>query len=67
MPAKLIFGLLLLAFIIAVTMIVVFLYFRQKEKHKHEREMERMERDEKLFESVETDPIDRELEKEEER
>ena len=65
MAAKLVFALLAIAFIISVAMVVAFLYFRDKAKMSHEKEMERLERDEKLFEhEFGGDSIDRELERE---
>lgn len=65
MVAKLALGLLAIAFVISVAVIVAYLYFRDTAKMRHEKEMERLERDEKLFESeFSGDSIDRELERE---
>lgn len=66
MVAKLAFALLAVAFIISVAIIASYLYFRDTAKMKHEKEMERIERDEKLFDSEfgSQDSIDRELERE---
>lgn len=65
MVVKVALAMLAVAFIISVAMVVAFLYFRDTAKMQHEKEMERIERDEKLFEhEFSGDSIDTELERE---
>jgi len=68
MVAKLALALLAIAFVLSVAVIAAYLYFRDTAKMRHEKEMERIERDEKLFDSeFGGDSIDRELEREKKR
>lgn len=64
MVAKLVLGLVVLAIVFSVAVIAAYRYFDRQAERNHEKEMERMERDEKLFEGLNDDPIDRELERE---
>lgn len=67
MAAKLVLGLLVLAFIIAVVMAVTFLYFKRRAELRHEKEMfrekQRAELDEQALEIAEQESsLDAELE-----
>lgn len=50
MVAKLVFGLLVLAFVLSVAVTAAYLYFREQAALEHEKEMKQMEQTEKLFE-----------------
>lgn len=68
MAIKLALALTVVAFIIAVAIVATFWYLKESKEMQHEKEMERIERDEKLFDSEfgQQDSIDRELEREKE-
>lgn len=65
MAVKLILALIVVLVIISIAVAASFWYFKETAEMKHERELKQMEQTEALFEDE--DPIDRELEREENR
>lgn len=63
MVAKLALGLVVLTIIVAVAVVAAFWYFNQHDARRHEKDLKQMEHTEKVLESTETDPIERELER----
>lgn len=64
MAAKLVFGLLAVAFVISVAVVVAYRYFDNQAERRHEKQMMREEHRHEEMSEISTDPIDRELERE---
>jgi len=67
MVAKLVFGLLAVAFVLSVAVIAAYRYFDNQADRRHEKEMVREEHRHEEMSDITTDPIDRELEREREK
>lgn len=67
MAAKLVFGLLAVAFVLSVAVIAAYRYFDNQADRRHEKEMVREEHRHEEMSDLNTDPIDRELEREREK
>lgn len=66
MAAKLVFGLLAIAFVLCIVVIAAYRYFDNQAERRHEKEMTREEHRHEELSDTTLDPIDRELERERE-